>query len=490
MKKYNLSVWITFLLTLGIFIGASCSIDTARDNVWAADQEKVQEKTPVDKGRPLPGPDAAVPELPTDKHVAVPPPEAASTQQSKDVLSSAPPDNKQGPVISSGISRQTKDAESSVDTSYKSNETALKAIEKNVTLFKDRIKERFSIWLERSARYIDIMKEVLKEKELPEELVFLPIIESGFNLNAYSRAKAVGPWQFIASTGKRYGLVIDWWRDERKDPVKSTKAAADYLKDLYKMFGSWNLALAAYNAGEGRIQKALKRSDTDDYWALLNTKQIRSETKEYVPRYIAATMIANTPEEYGFNNLDYHEPLEYDEITVHSPLDIEIIAKCSEATVKEIRELNPELRRWSTPPNVAQYTIRIPSGSKEIFQQNLSAIPKENRFTVGIYTAKRGDTVKKIAKKTGLPVNAILAMNSLNGVERFHAGDEVKIPPKEKFSLDLDDKAVVRKVSYKKKATADKKRTGKKGKGKKGKGKKGSSKKSYKGKSRVKTKKA
>ena len=178
---------------------------------------------------------------------------------------------------------------------------------------------------------MDITRKVLKDRNLPEELVFLPIVESGFNPNAYSRAKAVGPWQFIASTATRYGLVIDWWRDERKDPVKSTMAAADYLKDLYKMFGSWNLALAAYNAGERNIARAIRENASDDYWSLLNTNLIRNETKEYVPSYIAATMIANVPEDYGFHNLDYKNPMKYDETTISSPLDIDVIAKGPDA---------------------------------------------------------------------------------------------------------------------------------------------------------------
>jgi membrane-bound lytic murein transglycosylase D len=343
--------------------------------------------------------------------------------------------------------------------SYKSNDTAIKAIDRNISLFKDRIKERFSIWLERSAKYMEIMKDILKEKGMPEDLVFLPFVESGFNVNAYSRARAVGPWQFIASTGKRYGLVIDWWRDERKDPVKSTQAAADYLKDLYGMFGSWKLALAAYNAGEGRISKAMKKSGAEDYWALLHTKQIRSETKEYVPRYIAASMIASMPEEYGFQNLVYHEPLEYDTVTLNFPLDIEIIAQCTESTVQEIKELNPELRRWSTPPNVPEYTIRIPFGTKETFIENLEQIPEEKRFSFEVYKAKKGDTLKNIAKKADVPLAAILAMNGMSGIEKIDAGEDVRIPPKGKYFADPDDRASARKASYAK--TAGKKKSGK-----------------------------
>jgi membrane-bound lytic murein transglycosylase D len=302
------------------------------------------------------------------------------------------------------------------------------------------------------------MKDILRDKGLPEELAFLPLIESGFYLNAYSRARAVGPWQFIASTAKRYGLVIDWWRDERKDPVKSTHAAAEYLRDLYRMFGSWKLALAAYNAGEGRIQRALKRTGAEDYWSLLNTRQIRNETKEYVPRYIAATMIANAPEDYGFYNLVYHEPLEYDKVSISSPVDVDVIARCAEVTVEDIRRLNPELRRWSTPPNVQSYTIRIPQGSTEVFVENLEKIPVEERFSVDTYKVKKGDNLRKIAKKTGIPVNVILAMNSMAGIERLEIGEDIKIPPKGKYYADIDDRMALKKASYKKKAS-DKKQT-------------------------------
>lgn len=338
---------------------------------------------------------------------------------------------------------------------YRDNQTASKAIDKNITFFAERLKERFSIWLGRSAKYIDIMKDILAERGLPEELVFLPIIESGFNMNAYSRASAVGPWQFIAGTAKRYGLTIDWWRDERKDPVKSTEAAASYLKDLYRMFGTWPLALAAYNAGEGRIMRALKRTGSEDYWSLLKTRQLHNETKEYVPRYIAATKIARMPSNYGFEDLDYQQPLEFEEITITEPLDIEVIALAAEVPVQTIKELNPELRRWCTPFNMKEYTIRVPLGSKELFFENLETIPVEKRVSVDKYVVQKGDTIKKIAQKTGYPLQVILIMNSLGGIESLTPGEKLNLPPKDKFVLDLDDKkqankSVVQKVAYKK----------------------------------------
>ena len=333
---------------------------------------------------------------------------------------------------------------------YRSNPVAVKAVDNSISLFSDRIRERFSLYLSRSGKYLELMKEILKNKNIPEDIVFLSLIESGFNPYAYSVARAVGPWQFISSTARRYGLVIDWWRDERRDPVKSTEAAADYLKDLHGMFGSWNLAMAAYNAGEGKILRALRRSKSDDYWSLLKTRHIRKETKNYVPHFIAASMIAVNPEEYGFKNIEYHQPFDYDEVTVTGPLDLEVAAKCADTTVTVIRELNPELRRWCTPPDMPLYILRIPAGSKEIFLQNLADIPEDERFTIETYTVKKGETIDRIAKKEGVTVKAILALNSMSRIIPLKPGALISLPPKEKFELDRDDRFEMRKASYKK----------------------------------------
>jgi membrane-bound lytic murein transglycosylase D len=334
---------------------------------------------------------------------------------------------------------------------YSQNELAVAAVRRNITLFSEKIKEKFALWLSRSGKYLDLMKEILKEKDVPEEIVFLPLIESGFNPYAYSPARAAGYWQFIASTAKRYGLEINWWKDERRDPEKSTMAAANYLKDLYEMFGSWNLAMAAYNAGEGKILKALNRTKTDDYWALLNTKHIRRETKDYVPKFIAASMIANSPQKFGFEDIEYHPPLNYDRVTIKSPLDLEVIAACAETTEEIIKELNSELRRWCTPPDVTEYVLRVPEGKKDIFIENLSKIPEENRFTVDIYKVKKGDTFKSISKKTGVPVQVILDLNSLEKIIPLKAGAEIYLPPKGKFVLDRDDRTAIKKASFKRK---------------------------------------
>ncbi len=342
---------------------------------------------------------------------------------------------------------------------YSSNELAVKAVERQLTLFTEKIRERFSLWLIRSGKYMEMMKEILKGENIPEEIVFIPLIESGFSPHAYSPARAVGYWQFIASTARKYGLKINWWMDERRDPVKSTVAAANYFKDLYGMFGSWNLAMAAYNAGEGKILKAINKTNSDDYWALLDTKYIRRETKDYVPRFIAASLIASSPKEFGFEELEYHPPLNYDEVTVYSPVDIEVIADCAETTVEIIKELNPELRRWCTPPDISEYTVRIPEDKKDIFLKNLSLIPEEKRFSIDTYTVRKGDTFKKISKKTGIPVQVILDLNSLEKIIPLKNGMEIYLPPKGKFILDRDDKAAIKKASLKRKKSFTKKKS-------------------------------
>jgi membrane-bound lytic murein transglycosylase D len=334
---------------------------------------------------------------------------------------------------------------------YLGNQLAAAAVSKQITLYTVKIREKFSLWLSRSGKYLELMKGILKERDIPEDMVFLPLIESGFNPNAYSPAKAAGYWQFIASTAKRYGLQINWWRDERRDPVKSTVAAANYLKDLYEIFGSWNLAMAAYNAGEGKIIRALKRTKADDYWSLLPTNQIKRETKDYVPKFIAASLIAYSPEDYGFDNLEFHPPLSYETATLNFPVDLDVAADCAETSLDIIRGLNPELKRWCTPPDLREYPLRIPEGKKEIFFENLSRVPENERFTVDVYTAKKRDTFKSISKKTGVPVAVILDLNDMEKIMPLSAGTKIYLPPKGKFVQDRQERAIVKKVSLKKK---------------------------------------
>ncbi len=334
-------------------------------------------------------------------------------------------------------------------------------IQKNINLFSERLKGNFSLWLSRSGKYLEIMKEILVDKGLPEELVYLPLIESGFNVNARSPAKAVGPWQFIESTAKRYGLIVDWWRDERKDPIKSTIAAANYLNDLYKMFGDWSLALAAYNAGEGRISRAVNKLGENDYWSLLNTKYIPKETRNYVPKYIAAITIAKQPENFGFNDLKEYEPIKYEEVVIPSPTDIDLIAKCADTDLATIKDLNPELKRWSTPMNVREYIIRIPADKKEVFLSNFEKIQADKRFSYDIYLTQKGDTAQKIAKKTKFSTKVLYEMNGTEIFKNLKPGTKIMIPPHDKYTLLKEDIYIEKKAGKKGTKVSKKKRTNK-----------------------------
>jgi membrane-bound lytic murein transglycosylase D len=206
-------------------------------------------------------------------------------------------------------------------------------VEQFIQCFQTTLREKFVTWLARSGKYIPFMKRLLKEQGLPEDLVYMALIESGFDPYAYSRSKAVGPWQFIYLTGKRYGLKVNWWVDERRDPEKSTVAAAKYLKDLYETFACWYLAAAGYNAGEYKIIKAIKRYRTEDFWKLTKERYLRRETKDYVPLMIAAALIAKDPEKYGFADVEYQEPLRYQKVKVPELTDLSHIAKACEASL-------------------------------------------------------------------------------------------------------------------------------------------------------------
>ncbi len=338
---------------------------------------------------------------------------------------------------------------------YNSNEIISKAVERHINFFTVRIRDKFIQWLERAGRYVDNMKEILIMKGLPKELVFLPLIESGFNTKAYSRMRAVGPWQFIQSTAKKYGLEINWWIDERRDPIKSTHAAADYLKDLYNMFNSWDLAMMAYNAGEGKVLRALKRLKTDDIEKLITRKNryLKRETKEYVPKFIAASLIAYEPQKFGFDDLEFHKPLEFDEVEINSPMDLDVIAKAAAVDTKTIRELNPEIKRWCTPPDMEIYRIRIPKGKKDLFIENLNNIPPEERFTYESYKVSNKDTLHKIAKRWRIPVTVIYDLNpEIKDKKYLKPGTILKMPPRDKMIFDPDDFKKKKKRVYRKRS--------------------------------------
>ncbi len=301
-------------------------------------------------------------------------------------------------------------------------------VEHFIQYFQTTARNRFSNWLARSEKYIPFMKNLLRENGLPEDLVYLALIESGFNPYAYSRSKASGPWQFIYLTGRKYGLKVNWWVDERRDPEKSTIAAAKYLKDLYDMFECWYLAAAGYNAGENKIISAIKRYRTEDFWELTKYRYLKKETKDYVPQMIAAALIAKDPEKYGFTDIEYEEPLQYDKVKVPPATDLRIIAKACEISLEELKDLNPELLRWCTPPYEQDYEIKIPFGKKEIFLKNFEKFKPDGNFQFATHIVRRGDTLSKIAKRYGVPVEPIVEINKIKKTTNLSTGMNLIIP--------------------------------------------------------------
>ncbi len=301
-------------------------------------------------------------------------------------------------------------------------------VEQFVQYFQTTLRNNFSNWLARSEKYIPFMRNLLKENGLPEDLVYMALIESGFNPYAYSRSKASGPWQFIYLTGKKYGLKVNGWVDERRDPEKSTIAAAKYLKDLYDMFECWYLAAAGYNAGENKIVNAMKRYRTEDFWELAKYRYLKQETKDYVPQMIAAALIAKDPEKYGFVGIEYEEPLQYDKVGVPKLLDLRLIAKACEMTVEELKELNPELLRGCTPPDNPEYEIKIPFGKKEFFLKNFKSLQPVERTQFKTHIVKKGETLPRIAKFYRVDIEPLLEINGLEKTSRLPIGMDLLIP--------------------------------------------------------------
>ena len=301
-------------------------------------------------------------------------------------------------------------------------------VERFIDYFQNKQRKHFSVWLERSCRYMPIMEEIFKEQGLPQELVHMALIESGFNPRARSRARAVGPWQFMRYTGSKYGLRIDTWVDERRDPVKSTYAATRYLKDLYNIFGCWHLAAAGYNAGEGKIMRAMRKSGAESFWELTHSPYIRRETKNYVPKLLAALLISEEPEGYGFREIECLGPLEYDEIVVSFPVDLKKIARFLKVRLNEVWSLNPELRYPFTPPNNSEYRLRVPPGTGTKVEEFIESIPPSERLTLIRHRIRRGETLSTIARRYHTRVSAIMALNGIRNRHRIRAGKTILIP--------------------------------------------------------------
>lgn len=294
-------------------------------------------------------------------------------------------------------------------------------------LFQGKQRKSFSIWLARSSRYIPAIEEQFKKAGLPRDLAYLAMIESGFNPSAYSPADASGLWQFIEGTGRNHGLRIDSWVDERREPDKATKAAIRYLSKLYQDFGNWYLAVAAYNAGEGRIGNACKNSNTENFWEIAGSNGIYLETKRYVPKLIAAILIARNPDKFGFTDINYQQPAAYEVIDVPGGIALEAVAVTANTSVKHLRVLNNELQKNQTPPKLKQYTLRIPVGSKELVAANLDKLTPVATVTYASHTVKKGDTLTAICRRYNISKTTLLKANNLRTAS-LPQGRRLQIP--------------------------------------------------------------
>jgi membrane-bound lytic murein transglycosylase D len=305
------------------------------------------------------------------------------------------------------------------------------AVQYFVKYFTTQKRKIFANWLRRSKRYVPMIKEILRSHGLPEDLIYLAMIESGFNPQAYSSMKACGPWQFIYETGGRYGLRVNHWVDERRDPEKSTVAAALYLKDLFNQFGGWYLAAAAYNAGEKRIERSVEKYETADFWELMRYNTLPRETREYIPRLLAAAIIAKDPERFGFTDIDYDQPVRFVSEKAPGGTPLEVIAKAASTNVSVIRALNPEILTGITPPDEDDYTLKLPEWvERENFREELTiALQTEKKVRdAKAHTMKRRESLAAVMKRYDVGYKDLRLVNACDQELRAQPGAVVYIP--------------------------------------------------------------
>ncbi len=278
----------------------------------------------------------------------------------------------------------------------------------------------------RSGRYREMILRVLAEEGVPQDLIYLAQAESGFHPVAVSRAGARGMWQFMASRARGYGLQRNWWVDERQDPEKATRAAARHLKDLYKQFGDWYLAMAAYNSGPGTVQQAVQRTGYADFWQLYRRNVLPRETKNYVPIILAVILMTKNPGQYGLDKLELDRPEEVDRVLLDYPVDLRLVAECVDTSVDKLQELNPSLLRMTTPRE-GTFELKLPAGTAAKFQQVIASIPRDMRVWWRYHKVKEGETLAEIARKFRSSARAIAEANDLDGGE-LQANSSLIIP--------------------------------------------------------------
>ena len=307
-----------------------------------------------------------------------------------------------------------------------------------INYFLTRGRGFFERYSERAGRYAPIMGKILKDYGLPSDLIFLAMAESGFQNHAKSWAKAVGPWQFMPFTARRYGLIVDWSLDERRDPIKSTIAAARYLTKLYNEFGSWELAAAAYNAGEGKVNRAIAKYETESFWDMSKGRYLKRETKEYVPKIMALAIIGKNLQAFGFQNLNFHEPMDFDEIEVPPMADLNLLSEAIGVDVDVIKYLNPEILRWYVPHELGNYQLRVPVGSRT--QWNNCCVKDSSKLMATAFqtykVTGRSMNIKEVASKQKVGPGVLAHINNLSLGQQLPVGTVLNLP----FRLDQSRK--------------------------------------------------
>lgn len=315
-------------------------------------------------------------------------------------------------------------------------------VQKWIKAFTGPLRSNYGRWLGRAGKHGPLIESILKEYKLPMDLIYLAMIESGLNLNAYSHANAAGPWQFIRSTGQMYGLKAGGYIDERRDIEKATRAAAAHLRDLYQQYGDWNLAFAAYNAGPGSVNKAMARSGERDYWKMTSGKKrfFRPETIDYVPKIYAAAIIAKNYKKFGFSPDLFQSPDEVEKVTVNDSIDLATVAECAGVAFEDVKNLNPQYLMHVTPPNM-QCEIRLPEGTANRFEKNFAKIPPSQRVKLVYHKVGKKETLATVAKKYGTSVSNLAVANNLSIKSQLKPGSKLMIPRKSSASSLLASKS-------------------------------------------------
>jgi membrane-bound lytic murein transglycosylase D len=296
-----------------------------------------------------------------------------------------------------------------------------------VDYFQRHGRKTIEIGMQRAGRYRDMISRILAEEGLPQDLIYLCQAESAFRPLAYSRAKCKGLWQFGSATGADYGLRQNWWIDERSDPEKSTRAAARHLKDLYDRFGDWLLVMAAYNWGGGGVERAVAYTGYADYWELLKRNNLPAETKNYVPIILAMTIISKDPAKYGFE-IDPDSAVTFEGVQISSAIDLRLVAESLDLTLAEVQELNPHVRRLTTPNNDPAFNLYVPQGMRERFLQEIAVIPEDKRVNWRKHRVDEGETLNQIARKYRTTASAIAQVNNLKEDQKIQFGNKLIIP--------------------------------------------------------------